>query len=635
MEYRVLGPIEAAADGRTITIGAGKQRALLALLVMHANTAVSVDRIIEALWGAQPPASAVKVVQVLISQLRKVLSGGDGTSEIARVGGGYMLRVAAGRMDVDRFEQLLEAGRQRLAEGDPREAEQQLSDALALWRGGAYEDVAYEEFAREEIRRLEERRLAAMEERFEALLADGRHADAVADLEKMAAEHPLRERVLALWMLALYRCGRRAEALAAYDTARRRLADELGIEPGERLSRLHAAMLQTRTGDAPVDTLEPPTPRRRRAALLVGGTAPLDDSGSVAEVRTFLIADVRGYSGFTDREGNEAAARLAERFEAFVRETVTAGGGRVLDVRGDEVAADFASPSVALRTAMELQQRFAAVLREDSSLPLRVGVGVDVGEAVSVGEGYRGGALNRAARLCSLAKPGEVLLTESVLHLAGPIAGATYASRGRVRVKGIAEPLSVRQLVFDIEIPSVPSGSRRRRRWAWISAVALSLAVGATVIAVLLSSRAGGSAVVVAANSVAAIDPHTDRVVADIPVGATPTQIVAGSGYVWVLNANNRTISRIDPRTRQPAGSPFSVSATPTGLAAGAGALWVAAGDKNAVLRVNPTTELQDGAPIPVPGSINTYLHVVGVSFGAGQVYVISSGGTIGRWIRQ
>lgn len=339
---------------------------------------------------------------------------------------------------------------------------------------------------------------------------------------------------------------------------------------------------------------------------------------------------MRGYSGFTDREGNEAAARLAARFEVLAREVVTAGGGHVLDIRGDEVAADFASPSRALQTAMELQQRFAAVLREDPSLPLRVGVGVDVGEAVSVGDGYRGGALNRAARLCSLARAGEVLLTESVLHLAGPIAGAAYASRGRVRVKGIAEPLSVRQLVFEIEIPRIPSGPRRHPRLIWVAAPALSVVVVITVVAVVLLGR-DGSGVAVAANSVAAINPDTDQVVADVAVGSTPSQVAAGSGYVWVLNANNKTISRIDPHTRQAAGSPFSVSATPTGLAAGAGALWVAAGDKNAVLRVNPASELQEHAPIPVPGSVSAYVHAVGVSFGAGEVYVISSGGTIGR----
>jgi DNA-binding SARP family transcriptional activator/ABC-type branched-subunit amino acid transport system substrate-binding protein len=274
VEYLVLGPIEATADGRPLTVGAGKQRALLAVLVMHANTAVSVDRIIDALWGERPPASAAKVVQVLISQLRKSLANGDEPSVIVTVGGGYMLRVAAGMTDVDQFDRLVEAGRHSLADGNPREAEQRLSEALGLWRGRAYEDVSYEEFAREEIRRLDERRAAALEERCEAMLADGRHADAVADLEKLAAEHPLRERVLALWMLALYRSGRRAEALSVYDTARRRLADELGIEPGERLARLHAAMLQADGDDQPSDSLEAPG-RRRSAALLVGAAALL------------------------------------------------------------------------------------------------------------------------------------------------------------------------------------------------------------------------------------------------------------------------------------------------------------------------------------------------------------------------
>jgi DNA-binding SARP family transcriptional activator len=142
VEYLVLGPIEATADGRPLTVGAGKQRALLAVLVMHANTAVSVDRIIDALWGERPPASAAKVVQVLISQLRKSLANGDEPSVIVTVGGGYMLRVAAGMTDVDQFDRLVEAGRHSLADGNPREAEQRLSEALGLWRGRAKEDLA-------------------------------------------------------------------------------------------------------------------------------------------------------------------------------------------------------------------------------------------------------------------------------------------------------------------------------------------------------------------------------------------------------------------------------------------------------------------------------------------------------------
>lgn len=273
VEYRVLGPIEVAADGRRIAIGAGKQRALLALLLMNANAAVSVDRTIDALWNGRPPATAAKVVQVLISQLRKALAAGGGEC-IATVGGGYMLRLEPGQTDIDRFEGLLDTGRAELAGGRPHDAERALSAALDVWRGEAYADVAYEDFARDETARLDERRLDAVEERFEAMLANRRHVDAVSGLEKEVAQHPLRERLIGLWMVALHRCGRRAEALAAYDQARRRLADELGIEPGERLQRLYAAMLESDEADSsPLDLRAPG--RRNGARLLAAGATLL------------------------------------------------------------------------------------------------------------------------------------------------------------------------------------------------------------------------------------------------------------------------------------------------------------------------------------------------------------------------
>lgn len=279
MEYRVLGPIDVVADGHRIAVGAGKQRALLALLLMNANTAVSVDKAVESLWNGRPPATATKVVQVLVSQLRKSLAAGA-DEHIVTVGGGYMLRIAPGQTDVDRFEELLEAGRTELGGGRPHDAERTLSEALDIWRGDAYADVAYEDFARDEIARLRERRLDAIEERYEAMLADRRHAEAVSGLEKEVAQHPLRERLVALWMVALHRSGRRAEALAAYDQARRRLADELGIEPGERLQRLHAAMLES---DEPESSpLDLRAPQRRRAAGLLGVGAALLLAAAVA-----------------------------------------------------------------------------------------------------------------------------------------------------------------------------------------------------------------------------------------------------------------------------------------------------------------------------------------------------------------
>ncbi len=279
MRYRVLGPIEVAGDGGPIALGRGKPRALLAALLIDANRAVSVDELIERLWAARPPSTATKSVQVLVSQLRRAL-GGDEADPIATVGSGYMLRVRPGETDVDEFEDLLERGRGQLGEGHPRDAEATLDEALALWRGRAYEDVAYEDFARDEIARLDERRLVATEERFEAMLAAGRHVDAVAGLERLAAEHPLRERVLGLLMLALYRSGRRADALAVYDAARRRLSEQLGIEPGESLRRLHAAILEGAGTDddagTGVDLEAPPTrPRFPPRLLAAAGVALL------------------------------------------------------------------------------------------------------------------------------------------------------------------------------------------------------------------------------------------------------------------------------------------------------------------------------------------------------------------------
>jgi DNA-binding SARP family transcriptional activator len=201
MDVRVLGPVEASVNGRPIALGGGKPRALLALLALNAGSAVSPARLIEGLWGEQPPATASKLVQVYVSQLRKALAASGDGAEIVTRRHGYELRVGAGTVDAERFERLL-------ARGAPREA-------LGLWRGPPLDDVADEPFAGAEIRRLEELRLAALELAIEHDLDEGRHRDVIAELEALVAAEPLRERLHELLMLALYRCGRQADALAA------------------------------------------------------------------------------------------------------------------------------------------------------------------------------------------------------------------------------------------------------------------------------------------------------------------------------------------------------------------------------------------------------------------------------------
>ncbi len=240
MEFRVLGPFEVCEGGQPLEIGAGKQRALLAVLLLRSGEVVSTDRLIDALWDEDPPASALNSIHVYVSQLRKALGNGH----LETRGHGYLLALEPEQLDLGRFERLLGEGRELLAEGEAERAAEVLRAALALWRGPPLSDFASEPFAHGEIARLEELRLSALEERVEADLALGRHAELVPELEALVREHPLRERLRAQLMLALYRSGRQAEALDAYQQARRMLAEELGLEPGRRLQELEGAILR-------------------------------------------------------------------------------------------------------------------------------------------------------------------------------------------------------------------------------------------------------------------------------------------------------------------------------------------------------------------------------------------------------
>ena len=246
MDFRILGPIEAFEDGHEVALVGGKQRALLAVLLLHANETLSTDRLIDELWGESPPATAAKAVQVHISRLRKALAepcDNRGPDAIVTRQHGYRLELDPERLDATRFERFLAEGRSELAAGRPEVASSVLERALSLWRGPALADLAYEPFAQHEIARLDELRLAAMEQRIEAKLALGGHAEVVGELEALIREHPYRERLHSQLMIALYRSERQAEALQAYQEARGKLVEELGIEPGERLRDLERAIL--------------------------------------------------------------------------------------------------------------------------------------------------------------------------------------------------------------------------------------------------------------------------------------------------------------------------------------------------------------------------------------------------------
>src|SRR5918996_1675589 len=240
MEIRLLGPVELELGDRPATLGGPKQRAVLSLLALTANTTVSVDRLIEGLWGEDQPASAAKMVQLYVSQLRKLLRE-NGGAEIVTHGRGYELRLDPDAVDAARFERLIaEASRGR----DNGGATEAAPRALALWRGPPLADLIDEPFAMAEARRLEALRLAALELAIESDLDAGRHREVSGRLDSLVAEHPLRERLHGLRMLALYRAGRQAEALEAYGAARAELVEQVGAEPGPDLRRLHEAILR-------------------------------------------------------------------------------------------------------------------------------------------------------------------------------------------------------------------------------------------------------------------------------------------------------------------------------------------------------------------------------------------------------
>jgi DNA-binding SARP family transcriptional activator len=278
LEFRILGPLEVVGADGPISLGGPKQRATLAILLLDANRVVSVERLADDLYSGAPPVTAVTQVQRQISELRKAL----GASTIETRAPGYVIRLAPERLDLKRFEHRAEEATRALATGDARTAARLLADALDVWRGPPLADLAHEPFAQIPIERLEEIRLAALEQRVDAELALGSHAQLIGELEELVAEHPLREHFYGQLMLALYRSGRQAEALSVYRSARETLVAEFGIEPTSTLRELEHAIL---TQDPSLE-LEHAAPRSTPpAAILVlpSAAATLDGLLALAE----------------------------------------------------------------------------------------------------------------------------------------------------------------------------------------------------------------------------------------------------------------------------------------------------------------------------------------------------------------
>ena len=331
----MLGPLQAYYDGVELDLGPPKQRALLALLLLNANRVVATERLIDDLWGDSPPSTARAALQVYVAGLRKALTAGS-TSLRTRTPG-YVLEVEAGSLDLDRFTQLCREARETPIR-EHRAA--LLHEALGLWRDDPLPELRTEPFSSTAVAQLEQLRLGALEERIDADLALGRDAALVTELEALVAEHPYRERLRAQLMLALYRSGRQADALDAYQAGRRVLQDELGLEPGKELRNLEAAILRQDETLLPArpDAAEPeperlpPTPRFARPWIIAAGIVCLALIALAASIAAFRSTDTSeagispGSVGVVD---SASPRRVAEIPVGFSSQLIAAGEGFV------------------------------------------------------------------------------------------------------------------------------------------------------------------------------------------------------------------------------------------------------------------------------------------------------------------
>ncbi len=414
MDYRILGPLELRAGDRTVSLRGVRQRELLAVLLLHANEIVSSDRLIDELWERDPPPTAAKIIQNSVSQLRKLI---DPELLITR-SPGYLLVVGPDELDAGRFERIVEQARADLAEGQPAKTAEALREALGLWRGPALADCADVPSARAEAARLEELRSAATEDRIEAELQLGRHADLVAELEALVAQHPLRERLRAQLMVALYRSGRQAEALRVYHETREVLVEELGLEPGRALQRLERAVL---VHDPALELSGDGRPEAPR---------PVDSAQAPGTRKTVSVvaADVLSLGGPHDPE---ALRRPMSRAVETVTGVLERHGARTESSPAGGVIGIFGVPTVheddalrAVRAATEARtalEELGAELERDWHIAVSLRSGVNTGEVVAgdatVQTLIAGDTVNVAARLQQAADPGEILLDEQTQRL--------------------------------------------------------------------------------------------------------------------------------------------------------------------------------------------------------------------------
>jgi DNA-binding SARP family transcriptional activator/tetratricopeptide (TPR) repeat protein len=438
LDVRLLGPIEVEREGVPVALGGQKPRALLTVLALEPGRVVSVDRLVEALWPGDPPETASHAVQVYVSQLRKAL----GPETLVTRAPGYVLELEADGVDVHRFLRLAQEGSAAIESGEAAAAEVALREGLALWRGPALVDFLYEPFAQTQIARLEELRTVVVEERIEADLALGRHAELVSELEALVHAERLRERPRAQLMLALYRSGRQADALAAYRDARETLVDELGIEPGPELKELEAAIL------------------RQDESLLLEEAPLAKPAMQFRRLVTILFVDVVESMALAEALDPEALSSVLRRYFETVSAAISRHGGSVEKYAGDAVMAAFGIPISheddalrAARSALDIRAGIAALneqLMHEYGMGLDVRIGFEAGEVVATPTEARqrlvtGEAVGIASRLEQASGSDEILVGEIAGRLIDH--AAVLDPLGELDIKGRREPVRAYRLL--------------------------------------------------------------------------------------------------------------------------------------------------------------------------------------------
>jgi DNA-binding SARP family transcriptional activator/ABC-type transport system substrate-binding protein len=572
VQFEVLGPFRLVSEGEEVAAGGTKQRAVLAMLVLAANGRVSRDRLIEGLWGENPPASAEHTLDGYISRLRKAI----GPGRIERVSSGYRLRIDAGELDLGGFEDIARQGHAALAAGDSAAAAASLAAALALWRGPALADLLDEPFAAPAAAELEERRLSVLEERTEADLANGEGPSLVPELERLARAHPFRERFIASLMLALYRAGRQAAALEVYRDARRRFSEQLGLEPGRRLQELEHAILEhdPKLGAPSVvaeATQASHVPTRWK--VLVGTVI----AGMV--VAAGLIATVDGDGRHHARAtGVGAVGNLVRLDESGVVEQatqVTSAPAAVLFAAGSIWISDTAHNQL-LRTDPQ-----SGAVSDRIPLPAQPGELAAGGGSVWVSE--TGGSTIIRVNEATDAITQTIRLGSSPAGLAFG-AGALW----------VGDPVDLAVLRID-----GASGSIDRTIGVGIRPAALAASAGR----IWVAGYDTGTVVQVDARSAAAI--------AIIHVGQGPSALAFSAGRLWVANRLDGTVSEVDPASARMVRT-LPTGSAPIALSASGNSVWVANAFSHAIAVIDATRgELRSqtalrGQPIAiahVPGS--------------------------------